>query len=161
MYTKQDLISDINNELKIIIHLSEKVNDSNKDFAFSQDQRTIEKLLFYISTATISQIKRYTLWAVDSSDMASFKEEELKFAYTDFAEKIEISMPHIANHINSLTDEDMEKNLEIFWMSKTRKSFLVGMLTFLGAYKMQLFLQLKASWLSQLNTSNLRAWVDR
>jgi hypothetical protein len=33
-------------------------------------------------------------------------------------------------------------------------------LVFLGAYKMQLFLQLKASWLAELTTYNLWAGMD-
>jgi hypothetical protein len=60
-----------------------------------------------------------------------------------------------------MTNEQYDEVVTLWWRTAPRSTFLIDyVLEFLGAYKMQLFLQLKASGLSELGTMNLWAGID-
>ena len=161
MYTKQDLVNSIRNELIILKHLWSKVNESNKDFGFSEIQRTNNQLLFYLSRALPAQVKWFIEGKMDNNDMIDLKDRETSFDYNNFGTKIDEVTVNITELLATVTDEQMNETIEIFWTPQERRLFLLDMLTFIGAYKMQLFLQLKSSGLKELNTANLRMGIDK
>lgn len=162
MYTKQDLINGITNEFRIIKHLSEKVTEENKDHQFTETQRTTNDLMFYLSYSLPKQVQIFVDGKMDPSTFADESEKKASFDYKNFDQLMDSQLENIISMINSLSDEQMEEEIEVFGRKQARKILLVEyVLVFLWAYKMQLFLQLKHSGLSSLNTGNLRAGMDR
>ena len=83
------------------------------------------------------------------------------FTYSQFAAEIDTALEAITQEINSLSDAQRQEHMTIRGMEGPRTRFLNDyILVFLGAYKMQLFLQLKASGLTELTTYNLWAGMD-
>lgn len=162
MYTNQDLVKAISDQVAILKFLWAKVTDSNKDFKFTDPQRTTEELMFYLVDSFPKQVAIFVEGKMNDGAFADSKEKQANFSYKNFASELDASMPVIAELINGVTEEQMEENVEVFGMSQARKHYLITyVLEFLWAYKTQLFLQLKASGSSELNTLSLRAGVDK
>ena len=66
----------------------------------------------------------------------------------------------VTKKINDLTDEELEKEIDIFGNKDTRAMHLVGVSKWASAYKMQFFLYIKSCGKHDINTSNLWRGVD-
>lgn len=161
MYTNKDLIDSINSQVNVIKHLWSKVNEENKNFKLVDNTRTINELMFYISYSLPRQIDIFTKWQM-TDQFADYKEKESVFDYKNFASDLDNGMSVITDIINNITEEQMEENVQVFGMNQARKHYLISYINqFLGAYKTQLFLQLKTSWLTEMGSSNLRGGMDK
>lgn len=162
MYTNKDLIEAINSQIDILKHLWSKVSDDNKDFKLSENTRSIEELMFYISYSLPKQVQIFSDWTMTNESFADSAEKQIAFSYKNFATDLDNAMINISNIIANQTEGQMEEIIEVFGMKTARKNLFINYINqFLGAYKTQLFLQVKTSWLSELNTMNLRAGVDK
>ena len=66
----------------------------------------------------------------------------------------------VIEKIEALTDEELAVESEIFGQTQTLAMHLFGMSKWAVAYKMQLFLYIKACGKHDINTSNLWRGVD-
>ncbi len=161
MITPQHLLNAITNELRIMKHLASRVTAENKDFRFTPGQRSTEELLHYLVSSFPVQIKLMVVGKRDEEIYMNYANQFNGFTYTQFAEEMDVALGVIAQDINSLSDAQRQEHVSIRGMEGPRTRFLNDyILTFLGAYKMQLFLQLKASGLTELTTYNLWAGMD-
>lgn len=146
MITPQQLLNAITNELRIMKHLASRVTAENKDFRFTPAQRSTEELLQYIVSSFPAQIKLMVLGKRDEEIYMNYAKQFEGFTYTQFATEIDTALVTISEEINSLSDAQRQEHMSIRGMEGPRTRFLNDyILVFLGAYKMQLFLQLKAS----------------
>ena len=97
-------------------------------------------------------------------DEAVYNEYVAKFeGYTheQFDTQIDAALQSIIADISSVSASQRSEEISIRGMTKPRSGFLIDyVFTFLGAYKMQLFLQLKHAGLKDLTTYNLWAGID-
>gem|GEM_PF-2419902 len=83
------------------------------------------------------------------------------FSYDQFGEELDKALQIISDELLSLTESQWSQEISIWGRNGLRSMFLIDYIfAFLGAYKMQLFLQLKDSGLSDLGTMNLWAGID-
>lgn len=83
------------------------------------------------------------------------------FTYDQFGAELDKVYAYIEEQLTSLTTEQWNETISVFNQTAPRNAFLVNyLLVFLGAYKTQLFLQLKAAGNKDLGTMNLWAGMD-
>jgi hypothetical protein len=160
MYTKRILIEGITREFEILKHLGSKVTKKNADFRLSEPQRSIEELEYYIVSSFPAQVSLMVegIWNMDSYKERTQK--VTKFTWKRFNIELNKALRAIKKDLRTVKGKARKEEVELFGRKGTRGSFLIDYIfSFLGAYKMQLFLQLKASGLTELGTSNL--WGGR
>jgi hypothetical protein len=162
MITPQHLINAIEMQIGILKHLGSKVTAENKDVRLTPAQRSIEELQHYIVSSLPAQMHAMVTWVLDMDWYMAFIKQYDGFTFEQFTQKLDDGFAMIKTDILSLSDEQRQEPITMWaWMHGPRTMFLNDyVLEFLGAYKMQLFLQLKASWLTDLWTSNLWSGID-
>ncbi len=161
MITPQLLIDALANEFRIMKHLWSKVTAENKDFKLTPSQRSTEEVEQYILSSFPVQISLMVAGKRDNEIATNYSKQFENFSYTDFSKELDNALVKISAEILSLQDTQRQERITIRWMEGPRTRFLNDyLLTFLGAYKMQLFLQLKASGLTDLWSLNLWAGID-
>lgn len=97
----------------------------------------------------------------DPSVFADMEEIGKNFDPTQWDAVVDAEYDHIATAIQWLDEQALSTPINLFGRTQTRAEFLVGyLLTMIGAYKMQLFLQLKHAGRAELGTPNVRAGMD-
>lgn len=161
MITPSHLLHAIAEECRIMKHLGEKVTAENKDYRLTPSQRSIEELEQYIVSSLPAQVKLMVAGAWNNDVYMDIVNQYSDFVWSQFSGWLDAAYASIQADLLSLTDEQRQEEVSFRGKTGTRTIFLVDyLLSFLGAYKMQLFLQLKASWLSDLGTYNLWSGVD-
>ena len=160
MYTKDNLMNALSNEFRIIKHLAEKIPADTEGYKPTEKQRTTLELLQYLTMIFVSCAKY-----IKDGDMAVFKEESEKsmnVTIANFAESMDAQESKIKEIVDSFTDEELEEKINMFNQGeKTKMVYLTeSFLKFSSAYKMQLFLYIKASGNTSLGTSNVWAGMD-
>jgi len=80
------------------------------------------------------------------------------FTFKKFSTQLNKALREVKKMIRTIKGKAWKEEIEIRGRKGTRASFLIDYIfSFLGAYRMQLFLQLKASGLTELSTMNLWA----
>jgi hypothetical protein len=100
---------------------------------------------------------------MDNAIYMDYVNQFTNFSYDQFGAELDKALAIVIAEINSLTESQWSEEVTM-WGGKTaaRSVFLIDyVFAFLGAYKMQLFLQLKHSGLSDLSTMNLWAGIDQ
>lgn len=161
MYTKKILFEWIAREFEILKHLWSKVTSKNASYRLSEWQRSIQELEHYIISSFPAQIKLMVAGQRDQALYTNYIDQFDAFTFKKFSVQLNKALRLIKKDIRTIKGKSRKEEIEIWWRKGTRASFLIDyVFSFLWAYKMQLFLQLKASWLSELSTSNLRWGKD-
>jgi hypothetical protein len=160
--TKEELISSIANEVRVLLHLISKVEPGMLDYKPALNQRTLVELLRYLVVMAPVHVRGATGKAFDMEAWRAMWNAEEGRASTMDLEQIREAIakqPAVcADVINACPDEDLRGELEMFGSKASRGSWLVRLLlSHYAAYRMQLFLYLKACGRPELSTMNL--WV--
>lgn len=160
MYTKDNLITMISNEFRIIKHLAEKVPEHTDGYRPTEKQRSTLELMQYLSG--IFKAITQTIYADDVSIFGNFMDTINKTTMENFAEVMDTQEKEVIEIINKFTDEDLATTMNMFNQGeKTKGVYLVeSIIKFVSAYKMQLFLYIKASGNASLGTSNVWGGMD-
>lgn len=151
MLNRSEYIQSMQHEFKVIRHLFEQIPENSFDFKFSDKQRSTRELLAYIATITgsiLSALSNDGQWG--ETKMSSVTPENfIGMLNEDEKKSIEL--------VNAFSEDDLNKELDLFRMGQMRpiKSYMNDAIKILVAYKMQLFLQIKASGNQNIGTSNL------
>ena len=163
--TKQELISSLQSEVRILLHLIGKIDKAKLDYRPTSKQRTILELLQYMAIMGPTQLAAakagvftreamMALWG--PADAAS---KAMNFDQAVAA--IQKQSDEYARLLASWTDSDFRTEVDMFGNKMTRGSFLVNVvLSGHAAYRMQLFCYLKAIGREELNTINLWMGID-
>lgn len=159
MLTKQDYIESLQHEFRIIRHLFEKIPTGTWDYRPTEKQRSTRELLAYVASISGSMMQALLndgKWGDDYDDRAKSVTPE------NFIEKITAEEKLVIDLFNTFTDEDLEKELDLFGMNMmwTKRKYLNDIIKLLVAYKMQLFLYIKSSGNQNIGTSDLWAGVS-
>lgn len=159
MYTKQNLIDSVANEFRILKHLTEKIPAGTEGYKPTEGQRTTLELLQYLSHIFVSATQTILAGAYDPS---APRADTSGVTIANFPEMLDAQFAEFSALMEKFDDAELEKVINIYGMGeKTKGVYLVeNLLKWLGAYKTQLFLYIKASGNTSLGTSNLWGGVD-
>lgn len=159
--TTAELVSLLQNEVRILLHLATKIDRSKLDYKPTPTQRSTIELLRYLSImgpGLVPAIKTGNFdgaaWGAATAAAAA---KDLDGILADIAKQSDM----YAAEVGSMSDAEMASPLEMFGQSKSRGAHLTY-LVFGGhaAYRTQLFCYLKACGRDELNTMNLWGGMD-
>lgn len=163
--TKEELISALQQEVRILVHLAGKVDKSKLDYRPTPTQRSTLELLQYLAIMgptllTVFQTGRFdreTLGAIFGPAVATSKAMNFDQAVA----AIQNQSSEYTRVLSDWTDPDFRAEIDMFGNKTTRGAMIVNLV--LGghaAYRTQLFCYLKMCGREELNTMNLWSGVD-
>jgi hypothetical protein len=163
--TRAELLAALRGEIQLLQHLASKVDPARLDYRPSPRQRSTLELLRYLTFMGPIHCRAAV---ADAFDMDAWRKEwtqgEAASAqlHLDGVEGALANLPELFERaVNSCSDAKLRGEMEMFGSKSTRGAWLVSLvLQHYAAYRMQLFLYLKASGRPELNTLNLWAGVD-
>lgn len=159
--TKSELISSLQNEVRILLHLAGKIDRDKLDYRPTPKQRTTLELLRYLTIMGPALVKAA---ASGGFDAATWTAAEKAAAARDFDQTLEALKGHTQEYatlLGPMSDDDFRGEIEMFGVKTTRGAFIVNLvLCGCAAYRTQLFLYLKACGREELGTMNLWAGMD-
>lgn len=160
MYSKQQLIDSIANEFRIIKHLAEKIPADTEGYKPTEGQRTTRELLQYLSAIFANATHVIYEGAAEAYATAPLKSEETTLE--NFAQKMDEQLAVWKALMDQFDDAQLDTVINLYGMGeKTKAVYLVeNLLKWAAAYKMQLFLYVKASGNTSIGTSNLWGGMD-
>jgi len=161
--TKSELVSSLQHEVRILLHLASKIDRAMLDYRPTPKQRSTLELLKYLSYMGPMMVK-LALGRVERADPNVWTAVRQAADARDFDETlaaIAAQTETYATLLADVSDEDLRAEFEGFSGKTTRGAFLVNLvLCGCAAYRTQLFLYLKACGREELTTSNLWGGVD-
>jgi hypothetical protein len=158
MITKEQYIKSFVKELEIIKHLAEKVTKDMLEYRPTPGQRSTMELMQYLGhisgTAILSFIdpeKNNYMELAKARDLITFE---------NFSSKIDEQIEIVKREVSILTGEQLDKEVAFFGMNEKLSMHLLSALKWITAYKMQLFLYIKANGVSHIGTSNVWGGMD-
>jgi hypothetical protein len=159
--TKAELISALQSEIRILLHLCSKVEPGMLDYRPTPKQRSLIELVRYLSMMGPVLVPSIQAGAflVDRWTEAEKAASALDFAGA--VKAIEAQSASYASSVGAISDADLRAEVEMFGSKSTRGQWLVNVvLCAHAAYRTQLFCYLKSCGRDELNTLNLWAGVD-
>lgn len=159
--TKDELISALQKEVRILLHLTSKIDRAQLDYRPTPKQRSTLELLRYLSIMGPG--------LVDAANHGFDRDKWAKATAEANARDFDQTLAVIAGHVDAysrlvgaMTDADFRASMTGFdGQATTRGAFIVYLvLGGCAAYRTQLFLYLKACGREELTTTNLWAGVD-
>jgi hypothetical protein len=159
--TQSELISSLQSEVRILLHLATKVDVNKLDYRPTPKQRSTLELLRYLSVMG----PRLTEDAkAGGFNPAAWTVAQAAADSRDFDATLVAIAEHsgeYASLIGDMTDDDFRVDIEMFGRTSSRGAFIVNsVLCGHAAYRTQLFVYLKACGRSELSTMNLWAGID-
>jgi DinB family len=163
--TKEELVSSLKQEVRILLHLASKINPAKLDYRPTAKQRSTLELLQYMAIMGPTQIalikagtfNRPTLSAAWGPAEAAAKAMNFDQAVSAIQE-LSDEYPRL---LSEWTEADFRREIDMFGRASTRGRQLVNLvLNGHAAYRTQLFCYLKSCGREELNTMNLWAGVD-
>lgn len=163
--TKNELIASLQNEVRIFLHLISKVDRSKLDYRPTPKQRSTLELLQYMTIVGPIHLRTIRSGVFDMDVWSNTWRTEEAAAKTRNLEQVKEELGKqpalFADLLGSCSDADFQAEMEMFGSKASRGAWLVKLvLCHYSAYRMQLFLYLKASGREELNTMNLWAGMD-
>jgi hypothetical protein len=159
--TKSELISSLQNEVRILLHLVSKIDRTKADYRPTPKQRSIVELLKYLSIMGPSLVKAAK---AGTFDPAVWSEAEKTAAARDFDQTVAAIAAQTDTYaalLGEVSDADLRATITMFGNPTTRGAFIVNLaLCGHAAYRTQLFGYLKACGREELSTMNLWAGID-
>jgi hypothetical protein len=162
-FTKAELVASLQNEVRLLLHLAAKIDPSMLDYRPAPKQRTTMELLRYLSMMGTGMLD--FAFATNGFDTAVWQAEVQAANARDFDQTltaIAAQSDKMAAVLDAASEGDLRAEMKTFdGQTRTRAWFIVNsILSGFAAYRMQLFLYLKACGRDELNTSNLWRGVD-
>jgi hypothetical protein len=160
--TKAELIALLQKEVRLLLHLTTKIEPSMLDYRPTSKQRSTIELLRYLTTSAPALIQYAKGQPMDADAIAEAAQTANRRDFDETVAALAAHSDQCAELLADVSDDDLRG--EMLWVDGnriTRGFFLVnyvfGQYT---AYRLQLFLYLKASGRDELNTMNLWLGAD-
>ena len=163
--TKSELISTLQQEVRILLHLAGKIEASMPGYRPTPKQRSTLELLQYLAIMGPTQLTaiergvfdRPTLSALWTPAVAASAQMSFEQALAAIAQQSD----EYARRLGVWSDEEFRKEVDMFGRKSSRGLLVVTqVLSGHAAYRTQLFLYLKACGREELGTMNLWAGAD-
>ena len=159
--TKSELISSLQKEVRILLHLAGKVDRSKLDYRPTPKQRSTLELLQYLSIMGPALVEVAKAGTFDPAAWTALEKDAE-------ARNFDQTLAAIARHTDSyptllaeMSEADLRSEVDMFGEKTSRGAFIVNLvLSGCAAYRTQLFLYLKACGREDLSTINLWAGID-
>lgn len=163
--TKDELIGSLKDEVRILLHLASKVDPQRLDYRPTAKQRSTLELLQYLTIVGPIHLRTVASGVFDMDVRRDTWRAEEKAAAARDLEETKQEIGRLAGMfsevIGALSDDDLRAPMEMFGQKASRGLWIVRLvLNHYTAYRMQLFLYLKASGREELNTMNLWVGMD-
>ena len=159
--TKPELLAALQQEVRILLHLTTKIEPTMIDYRPTPKQRSTLELLKYLSLMGPGLIQGIKAGGFDQAAWAAAQQEA---AARDFDQTVAAIAAHeeaYATLLADMSDADFRTEIEMFGRKGSRGAIIVNMvLGGCAAYRTQLFCYLKACGREELGTMNLWAGVD-
>jgi len=163
--SKSELIERIGNEVRILLHLASKIEPGMLEYRPGPGQRSLRELVEYLSLFAPIHLRTVCAEAFDMEVfVAEWQTEEAvarKRNLDELKAAISGQAAIAANLIDPLSEDELRAEIELFGHRASRGAMLVWMLlSHYAAYRMQLFLYLKACGRTELSTMNVWGGAD-
>lgn len=159
MITPEKYLAAVHNEYRIIRHLAEKIPHDAHGYRPSDKQRSTVELLGYLTVIGSSMMHSL----LNNGAWPDYYTELMNSVTIDnFAERLNDEENRIKENFAKFTPEMMDEKIDLFGMghAETVADYLMDLIQILSAYKMQLFLYIKASGVTNIGTSNAWGGMD-
>lgn len=156
MITKQQFSAEIASELYIIKHLFSKIPEGAWDYRPTDKQRNTLELVQYIALIVGTAME---MLAGKADAFADFENQKSAVTPDNFVSIVDAEEQKIAELLSKFDEETLAKEIDSWGRTAPLSIHLLGLLKILAAYKMQLFLYIKANGVENIGTSNL--WGGR
>lgn len=159
--TKSELIASLQNEARILLHLTTKIDRAKLDYRPTANQRSTIELLQYLSVMGPALVEAIRAGAFDPVAWTAAEEAAKGLTFDQTVSAIAAHTDAYPRLLADISDADFRTEVSMFGDPASRGASLVTMvLAGCAAYRTQLFCYLKACGREDLNTMNLWAGVD-
>ena len=159
--SKSELISSLQKEIRVLLHLATKIDSSMLDYRPTPKQRSTIELLRYLSMMGPALVRAAKAGKFDEGAWTAAEKEASSRTLDRAVEAIREHSETYAELLSDVSEADFRAEIELFGEKTTRGSAFVNLvLCSCAAYRTQLFLYLKASGREELNSMNLWSGVD-
>ncbi len=159
--TKSELISSLQNEVRILVHLASKIDHHQLDYRPTSKQRSTIDLLRYLNVMGPALVQGTIAGAFDGAAWGVAQQAAEARTFDQVVASIATQSEFYASAIGHMHEADFRTEIEMFGNTTTKGAFLVNMvLCGHAAYRTQLFNYLKACGREELGTANLWRGVD-
>ena len=159
--TKSELLSMLQHEVRILLHLASKVEPPMRDYRPTPKQRSTLELLQYLSIMGPALIRAAQAGRFDPAAWTAEEQKAAARSWDETIAAIAAQGNEYAALLDGISDQQMREEIEMFGRQTIRGPFLVNLV--IGghaAYRTQLFLYLKSCGREELSTMNLWAGMD-
>ena len=159
--TKAELLSTLENEVRILLHLADKVDPAKVDYRPTPKQRSTIELLQYLTMMGPSLATAVAAGAFDEPAWVAAEAAAKAMTLAQVKAAIAAQPASYAATLGRLSDADFRAEIALFGPPASRGSWLINWLVAgSAAYRTQLFLYLKACGREDLGTMNLWSGMD-
>lgn len=159
--TKAELVSSLQQEVRILLHLASKIDRTKLDYRPTPKQRTSLELLKYLSIMGPGLVEAAKRGGFDPAVWTIKQREAEARDFDQTIAAIAAQQDTYAKLIGDMSDADFRAEIDMFGSRTSRGAFLVNLvLSGCAAYRTQLFCYLKAGGREELTTANLWRGVD-
>ena len=163
--SKHELISALGHEVRLLLHLAGKAGPESLSYRPSPNQRSLLELLQYLTIMAPIHLRAVMAPKFDMDAWRiAWNTGKAAASQMNFDQATDAIAQHpalFAEQLESCPDSRLREQIEMFGHKASRGSLLVSLvLNHYAAYRMQLFLYLKAAGRPELSTINLWAGID-
>jgi hypothetical protein len=163
--TKDELIASLEHEIRVLLHLASKVDSAMLDYRPSAKQRSMLELLQYLTIAFPIHLRVIHGGNFDMDTWRNSWRTQEAIAKARNLEQVRESIAGqtalFGELLRPLSEEEFRTPIEMFGHKGSRSLWIIRLVvSHYAAYRMQLFLYLKACGREELNTMNLWGGMD-
>jgi hypothetical protein len=159
--TKDELIAQLQKEVRILLHLASKIDRSTLDYRPTPKQRSTIELLRYLVNMGPLLVRGIKAGAFDIEGWQAATAKANAADFDEVLTMIRAQEAEYASLLGSWTEADFRGSIDMFGRTDTRAALLLELvLGGCAAYRTQLFCYLKSCGREELSTSNLWQGVD-
>lgn len=163
--TKAELVSSLQHEVRILVHLCGKVQPAMLDYRPTLKQRSTIELLRYLTAVGRGLVPSIRTGVQQAELWGTLEKQAAAMDFDAVVKSLEALSPYYAEAVGAFSEEEFRGELDLFGGNAEKRSrgkWLVDyVLCIHAAYRTQLFCYLKACGREELNTMNLWEGVDR
>ena len=159
--SKSELISALQHEVRILVHLAGKVDRAQLDYRPTAKQRSTLELLQYLSMMGPALVEVAQTSVFDPARWTVAEKHAAGLAFDETVAAIAALHDTYTRVLGDLSDDDYRTVVTVWDIPTTRGAFIVAyVLCGHAAYRTQLFGYLKSCGRTELGTSNLWDGMD-
>ena len=160
--TKPELVASLQKEVRLLLHLAGKIELDALDYRPTPKQRSTIELLRYLTNMGPTLVRYAKGQPMDASAITDAIEAANRRSFDETVAALAAHADVYVELLADMSDDDFRAETKGFdGLPVTRGQFIVNhVLGQCAAYRMQLFLYLKACGREELNTMNLWVGMD-